>query len=921
MSFLQQADDPSAATRRFSLLLLDTAELYYEDFSVHYFPPGCVERDLVARPIKGRLLICSKSILFDPISHSDAILKFPYANCQRIARWEAPLMSPITGETIVIRTTRYVKLKEGNILGPYVFVNSKETLEFRFTPNYNTVSVVLSKPSRLLSAHKKSLRDSARIIDKITREHQESIEFDSGWLEDLSERIVSKMTANRVTPLVSNPGRVMLTSSRIYFQPFNNVDPVPVKKFNHDSIFRVVKRRYMLRQIGLEIFYNNETVLFLSFAETSERDTFYNGLIQQELVKPENKTQGNLLLQWQNGEISNYDYLMTLNTLADRSFNDLTQYPVFPWVIKDYTSEKLDLENPDSFRDLSKPIGALNEERLAGWKKRYQEMPEPKFLYGTHYSSPGYVLFYTVRVAPEYTLCLQNGKYDHADRMFWGMQETWNNVINGGADVKELIPEFYQPGGKFLENSLRLNLGTRQGTGERVDNVILPPWAGSASDFTAKCREALESDYVSANLHKWIDLIFGYKQRGQDAIEADNVFYHLTYEGSVDLDSVTDVVEREAIMAQIMEFGQTPKQLFTIPHPSRKGAARACSNNEEDSGPCVTDVGQDDAAESVQEEGSATQQEPQNAALNWANFGKLSPEFSQRMHREPVTAVAVSGNNKTLYSVGQDGCLKIHDLQDQMQTHSATVGTMALSSVIPLADGKTFIVGSWDNNVYWYDIEFGRVVTTLNAHDDAVSCVLRYEDFLVTSSWDSTIKIWNYEDAASGSKRFAEECMVEEMGQLDGEVHCMDIHEERKLIVGSGVTDGLVMVWNLSDYTVFKELYSHEEKVNDVKFSPDGQRVITCGTDATLRIFDIDHGTTVSQFELTEDFQTLAFDGQTVLAGCESGNLAVWDVVQGNQVAELKKHKGAVRAILILPDAKTVITGADDQTCCLWTLE
>ena len=36
-----------------------------------------------------------------------------------------------------------------------------------------------------------------------------------------------------------------------------------------------------------------------------------------------------------------------------------------------------------------------------------QEMPEPKFLYGSHYSTPGYVLFYTIRVAPEYSLCLQ----------------------------------------------------------------------------------------------------------------------------------------------------------------------------------------------------------------------------------------------------------------------------------------------------------------------------------------------------------------------------------------------------------------------------------------------------------------------------------------------------------------------------------
>ncbi len=37
--------------------------------------------------------------------------------------------------------------------------------------------------------------------------------------------------------------------------------------------------------------------------------------------------------------MSNFQYLMHLNTLAGRSYNDLMQYPIFPWVIADYTSE------------------------------------------------------------------------------------------------------------------------------------------------------------------------------------------------------------------------------------------------------------------------------------------------------------------------------------------------------------------------------------------------------------------------------------------------------------------------------------------------------------------------------------------------------------------------------------------------------
>ena len=54
--------------------------------------------------------------------------------------------------------------------------------------------------------------------------------------------------------------------------------------------------------------------------------------------------------QWKIGEVSNFEYLMHLNTLAGRSFNDWTQYPVFPWILADYTSERLDLTNPATFR-------------------------------------------------------------------------------------------------------------------------------------------------------------------------------------------------------------------------------------------------------------------------------------------------------------------------------------------------------------------------------------------------------------------------------------------------------------------------------------------------------------------------------------------------------------------------------------------
>lgn len=140
-------------------------------------------------------------------------------------------------------------------------------------------------------------------------------------------------------------------------------------------------------------------------------------------------------------------------------------------------------------------------------------------------------------------------------------------------DVRELTPEFFYLS-EFLVNKNGYNFGTKQQTGEQINDVILPPWAkGDPQIFIAKHREALESPYVSMHLHKWIDLVFGFKQRGEAAIEATNVFHHLSYHGAKDPDSIADPVERLATIGIIHNFGQTPHQVFARAHPPREDAA------------------------------------------------------------------------------------------------------------------------------------------------------------------------------------------------------------------------------------------------------------------------------------------------------------------------------------------------------------
>lgn len=345
---------------------------------------------------------------------------------------------------------------------------------------------------------------------------QSRLSFDTCWLENIGEKIVLETVGNRITPLVLNPGRVLLTNERLYFQPYNNVELEPVTKIRLSSILSLHCRRYMLRPQGLEIEYTQgkgTSHIYLSFSKPGDRDVVHRAMLEQEqLALPQDTTHESLTLQWQHGVLSNYDYLLHLNSLADRSFNDLTQYPVFPWVVQDYSSHTLDLDSPATYRDLSKPMGGLNRERLEGLKRRRQEMGQvPSYLYGSHYSCPGFVLYYLVRKVPQFMLCLQNGRFDHPDRMFNSLEQTWKNVTTNQSDFKELVPEFYntEQGGDFLTNSLGIDFGVRH-TGEAVGDVALPPWARDRQHLVTRLREALESPQVSyalCSLH--FNLILG----------------------------------------------------------------------------------------------------------------------------------------------------------------------------------------------------------------------------------------------------------------------------------------------------------------------------------------------------------------------------------------------------------------------------
>jgi len=391
----------------------------------------------------------------------------------------------------------------------------------------------------------------------------------------------------------------------------------PSSSWNCADIQNILQRYYQLRFVGVELFFTNRRTVFINLLDPAAANLLQATIrksvkplcmapflgrrpitiIGRMTAGPHNLTK--LKDAWVEREISNFEYLMKLNSVAGRTFNDLGQYPVFPWVLADYSSEFLDLRKKTSYRDLHWPIGAQSESQREQMHAKYADLEQayefakeeeeetgvpapclmPPYHWGSHYSVPGFILWYLIRLEPFTSLHvqLQDGKFDKADRLFASLEATYRGCTTNPSDVKELIPElYYCP--EVLMNVNRVDFGSTQ-KGEVIDSVKLPPWANDPYDFIFQHRLALESDYVSQNLHRWIDLIFGCRQRPphvldgcRDSVDACNVFFHLTYAGAVDLDDLykNDRILYEQYICQIAEFGQTPAQLFSTPHEHRK---------------------------------------------------------------------------------------------------------------------------------------------------------------------------------------------------------------------------------------------------------------------------------------------------------------------------------------------------------------
>ncbi|XP_053728334.1 neurobeachin isoform X1 [Synchiropus splendidus] len=771
---------------------------------------------------------------------------------------------------------------------------------------------------------------------------------------NLGGPVVLSSPAQLVAPVLVARGTMSITTTEIYFEvdeddpAFKHVDAKILVyteglhgKWMFSEIRAVFTRRHLLQNTAIEVFMANRTSVMFNLPDQATVKKVVHSLPRvgvgtsyglpqarrislatpRQLFKSSNMTQ-----RWQRREISNFEYLMFLNTIAGRTYNDLNQYPVFPWVLSNYDSEDLDLTLPGNFRDLSKPVGALNPKRGAFFAERYDTCEGDQASachYTSHYSTAASTLHWLIRIEPFTTFFLStNDRFDHPDRTFSAITRSWRNCQRDTSDVKELIPEFYYLP-EMLVNSNGYHLGMREDR-TLVCDVDLPAWAKTPEDFVRINRMALESEFVSCQLHQWIDLIFGYKQRGPEAVRALNVFHHLTYEGSVNLDAITDPSLREATEAQIQSFGQTPSQLLIEPHPPRSSAMHLSPLMFKDqlqqdvimvlkfpSNSPVTHVAANTLPHLTVPAVVTVTCSRLFAVNRWHNNVGLrgAPGYSlEQAHHLPIEMDSLIASNGSSSSRRQ-----ITDLVDQ------SIQITSHCFVVTADNRYILVCGFWDKSFRVYSSETGKLTQIVFGHWDVVTCLARSESYIggdcyiVSGSRDATLLLWYWSgrhhiigDNPNNSEYPAPRAIL--TGH-DQEVVCVAVCAELGLVI-SGAKEGPCLV-----HTITGDLLRALEQP-DQHHCP---RLITVSSEGHCIIyyerghfcnFSI-NGKLLAQMEVNDSTRAilLSSDGHNLVTGGDNGVVEVWQACDFKKLYIYPGCDAGVRAMDLSHDQRTLVTG------------
>ena len=335
----------------------------------------------------------------------------------------------------------------------------------------------------------------------------------------------------------------------------------------------IFKRKIHQLDTGIEIFLSSGANYLLDFSPTSNEEVIqcFAKLYMPSLLYFQKKDEkyffnnSKFTNLWLSGRISNFRYLMLLNVISGRSFNSTSMYPITPWITrstsKDITENMRNLDHPMKYDVIQIPSDEEIEDEFH---------PSPM--------SPLILDYFLLRIEPFTSnhLAMQSGFFDNPNRLFSSMEHAVSNVCSYYGDVRELPAEFFFEPEIFM-NLNKIDFGSAEG--EAINDVAHPLWANNMFDFIYKHRKLLESEEVSKNLCKWIDIMWGVNQFGERAYKRGVFFYPFLLSNVWTTQSPNDKAGEQTKNAMDL-YGVLPPPIFTNEHPPKNAVKNKAAYEE-----------------------------------------------------------------------------------------------------------------------------------------------------------------------------------------------------------------------------------------------------------------------------------------------------------------------------------------------------
>ncbi len=140
---------------------------------------------------------------------------------------------------------------------------------------------------------------------------------------------------------------------------------------------------------------------------------------------------------------------------------------------------------------------------------------------------------------------------------------------------------------------------------------------------------------------------------------------------------------------------------------------------------------------------------------------------------------------------------------------------------------------------------------------------------------------------------------------------------------------GAVQLLNYNDGVVRGTVSAHPTRINAVAIHPDATRFATAAEDGSVRFWtqpskSEEPHQPLRQWQIEANAAptslTFTLDQQHLLCGATDGRIRQWNLSSGELVRTIDAHQGAVRKLVVAPNAQTFGSCGKDKTLKLWSL-